>query len=1321
MDSSGPWASYTYNGLPPSQAPPPGTLASSSAGQRTVADLQAMGNSQLLLAGMSPAAVAVAANSSFQLGNYDSAMFSSLFHHQKQQHHRSHQAVGQPVQMEQSSPWTPQTNSLGNPFGVLPHQASQKTNVSPNKGENTFSAHIIPPFAHSASNYGNAGAPNLPFVPQKTAPKVPIFTPKAPPKHKAAPPPPSEPRYNPSAAAAMAAASAVINNTKASNIIVHRSFPPHLQPHCRSYPSPDSDYQQRNTPDSVSSSGPYGDSDCHMSMERPSPNPSSPYYNMASPDSCVYSKPTLERQPQPQQQAQVPPPHHQFPMKPHNNWEEKRTVPAHSRSYNNYAEAENNNAFNVSDQQQQHYHSTINLADLHGGSDELLTHGGSDSEDYERSSSKRQRRNKRARKSDSPEKINRQLTLLQPVHAEDGYAASALGFHSRVAFPPLPQHQTQVHQQNAQHHQQPPQQVVPQNNNYHQPEQPQSKSVGSLIDEELGFLEMSNANKKGNTSSGPTVQLKKETPGFMDSFIKFLNGDQENSMGSSSGVRGSGRKSPPKQRGRTIPQKPPCPEVAVPPQPHQHIPQQVQMQQQPPELQHPGYQIHQVPQLENAGLREESGELSGRGRKRSLPPENLNEGGPSDEFESQSSSNEAMFNLAAQSSDKHIDSTDKMYQPRVVLSRISDYQLKRLSQTEDESNSEDCMPVADAADEVFSLPEKYKLMPDESGMQIPNYENNIENCFQMQGVNITVSGTSPTSLLEDFEKCLSGELPFEVDIKDGLESDSSRCQSLMLAAQGGSSERENKKLEHMLPPISCINKKTDTIQDLKVAANCKSGSDTDFRRVKLSQNPYYGTSNTDIENCKSGENFCVPSTTFDPESEMMEIMQENNINCKVKQEMPENSLSNSKAIKADNNEALDRPVKLPVNIKTIDEEMETLLGKNIISKMKFLIKTKAEMKPEDAFKKAFPSINIKQNRKIESTSVKRKLPGMHSAKSKPGPKRSKMEAIAPKQVKEEVTELEESDLQPKLPPNMRRRKYKTGTFMTHVKDTEKGYPRLYRVDGPEMKQVYEPFMENGELLYRSKPSYSSWNLDSYREFKVEQIEFYKKSANMNIVRVILPHSPKKTKRGIKTKSVFATAEVEDIFRTYIQALLSQAVEGGFLQVIFEEKETLFTIPIEKIDKLNEQRKNKLQSIYNFPQQILDMLDRWPQFRPQNLTVYNKCQCCQKENAIHLLEACGNVYCKQSLNPVDPDLIAADESEFIACHKCSLRVYKYCKIAHLKINCYQLCHKEMEQYDVASRIGKILETVHSSWFENLFGNLKDLWALVDSIDPNCATE
>lgn len=636
MDSSGPWASYSYNGLPASQAPPPG----SSAGQRTVADLQAMGTppaaaaSQLLLAGMSPAAVAVA-NSSFQLGNYDSSVFSQLFHHQKNAvaQHRSHQAMSQGGQMEQSSPWTPQTNSMGNPFGVLPHQASQKTN-SPNKGENTFSAHIIPPFAHSASNYSNAQpGPNLPFVPQKTAPKVPIFTPKAPPKHKNPPttPEPVGPRYsnvapsNLTAAAAVAAASTVIHNSKPSNIIVHRSFPPHLQPHCRSYPSPDSDYQQqRNTPDSVSSATYGGDSDCHM----PSPNPSSPYYNMASPESCVYSKPNhfqeVDGNKRVQQQQQLPQQQQQqqFPMKPsHNSWDEKRAAAAAAAAaavnarYNNYPSSDSTNNFPVSDQLQQHYqaHSTINLADLHGG-DELL--GGSDSEDYER---KRQRRIKRARKSDSPEKINRQLTLLQPVHAEDGYAASALGFHSRVAFPPLPNNQSQVpghhqpqhhhlQQQQLHHHQQHLQQ---QQNHYPPPAQPvpqQSKeSKVSSIDAELGFLEMSNANRAAQNNQN-TLKLKKEGPGFMDSYIKFINGDNDPST--SNPMHRSGRKTPPKQRARNLPQAKaatvPCPPDAAAVAAAAAAAAHMQHQQ--------SYQIHHQ-QLEPAGLREEP-DSAGRGRKR---------------------------------------------------------------------------------------------------------------------------------------------------------------------------------------------------------------------------------------------------------------------------------------------------------------------------------------------------------------------------------------------------------------------------------------------------------------------------------------------------------------------------------------------------------------------------------------------------------------------------------------------------------------------------------------------------------------------------------
>jgi hypothetical protein len=201
----GPWSPYTYNGLSASGVTSASGTFATAAGQRAVADFQAMGSqpgAQLLqLAGMSPAAaVAAAANSATFLSSNYEPVFSTLFHHtaQKSQygalnvaHHRQplvkpgdseltaalrdnyqlHQSVATSTAAalyEQTSPlnWSQANTSLGSPFGVLPHESvsgSSKSSSPDKKGhmysegssppyENTFSAHLSPPFAHGYSN-----------------------------------------------------------------------------------------------------------------------------------------------------------------------------------------------------------------------------------------------------------------------------------------------------------------------------------------------------------------------------------------------------------------------------------------------------------------------------------------------------------------------------------------------------------------------------------------------------------------------------------------------------------------------------------------------------------------------------------------------------------------------------------------------------------------------------------------------------------------------------------------------------------------------------------------------------------------------------------------------------------------------------------------------------------------------------------------------------------------------------------------------------------------------------------------------------------------
>jgi hypothetical protein len=96
----------------------------------------------------------------------------------------------------------------------------------------------------------------------------------------------------------------------------------------------------------------------------------------------------------------------------------------------------------------------------------------------------------------------------------------------------------------------------------------------------------------------------------------------------------------------------------------------------------------------------------------------------------------------------------------------------------------------------------------------------------------------------------------------------------------------------------------------------------------------------------------------------------------------------------------------------------------------------------------------------------------------------------------------------------------------------------------------------------------------------------------------------------------------------------------------------FVDALGRIDDINAKKVQKLQDSYQFPGPILvcfptrifcsvielihlqKMLHRWPKFKAHPLNVTKKCDCCKIRNAVFLLDAVGNPYCKRTLCPLN---------------------------------------------------------------------------------------
>jgi len=119
-------------------------------------------------------------------------------------------------------------------------------------------------------------------------------------------------------------------------------------------------------------------------------------------------------------------------------------------------------------------------------------------------------------------------------------------------------------------------------------------------------------------------------------------------------------------------------------------------------------------------------------------------------------------------------------------------------------------------------------------------------------------------------------------------------------------------------------------------------------------------------------------------------------------------------------------------------------------------------------------------------------------------------------------------------------------------------PCLWRIDGKNLLQKYEPILHQGGSAYRNISTYSSWNLNNKGLYVPIETEFSFQSKSETVVSfdpttVTLP-----VREDIAKKIYDEGVAILDTFKIYLQTLLSQALDSNFLTEITKENGELST-------------------------------------------------------------------------------------------------------------------------------------------------------------------
>ncbi|CAG9767032.1 unnamed protein product [Ceutorhynchus assimilis] len=302
--------------------------------------------------------------------------------------------------------------------------------------------------------------------------------------------------------------------------------------------------------------------------------------------------------------------------------------------------------------------------------------------------------------------------------------------------------------------------------------------------------------------------------------------------------------------------------------------------------------------------------------------------------------------------------------------------------------------------------------------------------------------------------------------------------------------------------------------------------------------------------------------------------------------------------------------------------------------------------------------------------------------------------------------------------------FKTGEFVAIKSELFQDWPAIWRVDGKTLLQKYEPFEQNGLMLYRNISTYTSWTSDSKKQYVSVPVKYKSQSQSETIVE-FLKNEMTITDPKLQEQCMKQCESYQDNFEVYIQTLISQALDSNFLMEIFQEKDEYFLTNVRTIDEITDNKKQKLLQLVRWPANLQAAVCTWPCFNVlrevQQADVQTRmCAACGRNNVAVRVIMYGQPYNKTTLEGCQPDPNAINEKDFFMCRICVSRVELASKVIHQKYLMYIECAKRVSEKrtsdstkDTTCILNELLADEH--WLNQLFLEVRTFWSEIDCIE------
>ncbi|KAI5641142.1 hypothetical protein NE865_06611 [Phthorimaea operculella] len=297
--------------------------------------------------------------------------------------------------------------------------------------------------------------------------------------------------------------------------------------------------------------------------------------------------------------------------------------------------------------------------------------------------------------------------------------------------------------------------------------------------------------------------------------------------------------------------------------------------------------------------------------------------------------------------------------------------------------------------------------------------------------------------------------------------------------------------------------------------------------------------------------------------------------------------------------------------------------------------------------------------------------------------------------------------------------YQSGEFVAIKSELNEMWPAIWRVDGKTLLQKYEPFEENGKVLYRNISTYAAWNPDNKKLYTQVSVKVRSQTHLETIVELVRSEVPFDDS-SFTEKRMLETQMYQENFEVYIQTLISHALDPNFLTEIFQEQDEYFLSNVKTVDEVTETMRARVSAgaggHTGSGARALDAaVATWP-----GLSVAagaGACRACARPAVARLL-LYGQPYNPATLEPVQPDARLAYEKEFLVCATCCGRVQLYSRVSHQKYLMYAECSKRVAEKrmqnpskDTTVILNELL--ADEVWLSQLFREVRHSWAEAES--------